>query len=965
MPIYKGDWSEGITVKEKFRFTYRGSEFQALRDGLTTAPLNDSDQLNDGWIYISNGTDAYRAAEKIAAVEAAIAEEKGAIMGTKRIADRAVTISKLSEEIISYSKNRFNPNDPDVKVGYYLNQDGDLVENSSYIVTGYIPFSESEGSLVSSINGAANDGGGYSELYDSQKNRIAGFINSSNNGTLKWQEGVAYARFSIYTGAIGRNIQIEQGEVITAYEPFSSVVNIKESLLPILSADKIANGAVTTTKIVDEAITLSKLSSEIIDTNRSKNRFNPNDPEVKEGYYLNQDGILLANSNYIVTGYIPFSKEDSSLISSYNSAVNDGGGFSELYDSQKNRITGFINSSTNGILKWQEGVAYARFSIQTGEISANIQVEQGESITAYEPYTAGSYIRESLIPALNDLNPIKSLTGKEAETATAASLTDTGKIELTNFPWHIKKGLVMSMYAKVTSFSALLVGKGYMKYRGDYLRINTTQIVQIRYDSSEIVKETVTHGLNIQSFVKVSLTSDNSGRMYVVLQSKGGKFEYKFNNWAFEANYAPFVLSEGSTLTDVELSAGCQDFRLPVWAFGDSYFGVDASRWIGVMKDFGYFNFLVNGLAGQSSAGAYADLERCLKFGTPKFLLWCLGMNDTDANFKAYFEKVRSICKSNNITLIAATVPTVPTRNKEIITQYVKDSGLRYIDFYKAVGTSSSGTWYDGYLNADGVHPNAIGAQALATQVLADFPELMQYGKTVELITNSQISTEAQAREKADVVHDSRILELEKAQWPLVLSLTLSNTLLEYTGEGQTISASYNVKHKGVLKLPKTLSLTQDEVVITNDPAKEDTAPITVNKLGGTVVKLSATAHSYYDYHSDKTDDIISASIQKTIQMVLPIYAGFGTSADSVKTDANKLSVRTSAAGTYTKTCQADGQNFYILVPRTFAALTSFTMGGAPFVMETSDITLGDYEYKQYKSGAVYNTGATVNIKAS
>lgn len=216
-----------------------------------------------------------------------------------------------------------------------------------------------------------------------------------------------------------------------------------------------------------------------------------------------------------------------------------------------------------------------------------------------------------------------------------------------------------------------------------------------------------------------------------------------------------------------------------------------------------------------------------------------------------------------------------------------------------------------------------------------------------------------------DVVHDSRILELEKSQFPLVVTLDLSNTLLEYTGEEQTVSVSYAVKHKGVLKLPKTLSLTQDEVVITNDPAKEDTAPITVNKLGDTVVKLSSTAHSYYDYHSDKTDDIISASVQKTIQMVLPIYAGFGTSAEGVKTNANKLSVRTSAAGTYTNTCQADGQNFYILVPRTFTTLTSFTMGGAPFVMETSDITLGDYEYKQYKSGAVYNTGATVNIKAS
>ena len=217
----------------------------------------------------------------------------------------------------------------------------------------------------------------------------------------------------------------------------------------------------------------------------------------------------------------------------------------------------------------------------------------------------------------------------------------------------------------------------------------------------------------------------------------------------------------------------------------------------------------------------------------------------------------------------------------------------------------------------------------------------------------------------ADVVHDSRILELEKSQFPLVVTLDLSNTPLEYTGEEQTVSVSYAVKHKEVLKMPKTLSLTQDGVVITDDPAKEDSAAITVNKLGNTIIKLSATAHSYYDYHSDKTDDIISASVQKTIQMVLPIYAGFGTSADSVKTAENKLNVRTSAAGTYTKTCQVDGQNFYILVPRTFATLTSFTMGGAPFVMETSDITLGDYEYKQYKSGAVYNTGATVNIKAS
>lgn len=503
-----------------------------------------------------------------------------------------------------------------------------------------------------------------------------------------------------------------------------------------------------TDRIEDRAVTLHKLSEEII--NYSKNRFNPSDSDVKVGYYLNQDGDLMPYNDYIVSGYIPFNKRDGSLICSIDGTANSGVGFCELYDSHKNRISGFISSEINGILRWQDRVAYARFSIFTGDNVRNIQIEQGETITDYEPYSSDNLIRESLIPIPRGFNPTKSLTGKEAESKNFASLVDSEKIELTDFPWHIKKGLVMSMYAKVTSFSALIIGKGYREYRGDYLRINETNIVQIRYESSEVIKETVTHGLTIQTFVKVSLTSDNLGRMYVVLQTEGGKFEYTFKNWAFEANYAPFAVSEGSTLTDVELSAGCQDFRLPVWAFGDSYFGVDSSRWIGVMKGLGYFNFLVNGLAGQSSPRAYADLERCLKFGTPKFLLWCLGMNDTDENFKTYFEKVNSICKSNDITLIAATVPTVPTRDKEVITQYVKDSGLRYIDFYKAVGTSPSGTWYSGYLNADGVHPNDIGAQALATQVLVDFPELMQYGLYTEKIIDEAIIRETNRAEKEE-----------------------------------------------------------------------------------------------------------------------------------------------------------------------------------------------------------------------
>lgn len=229
------------------------------------------------------------------------------------------------------------------------------------------------------------------------------------------------------------------------------------------------------------------------------------------------------------------------------------------------------------------------------------------------------------------------------------------------------------------------------------------------------------------------------------------------------------------------------------------------------------------------------------------------------------------------------------------------------------------------------------------------------------------INEEASKREASDAVHDSRILELEKAQWPLEVAIELPVQLLEYTGEEQLVDVTYSVKHKGVLKQPTNLTLAKDGADLEAEVVPTKTVSVGVNKLGDTEFVLSASAHSYRETESEETDDIITGSDKQAVKMVLPIYAGFGTSATEVCIDDNKLSVRTSASGTYSKTSAQDGVNFFILVPATFQRLTSFTMGGAPFVMATSEITAGKFnkEYVQYKSGAVYNTGATVNIKAS
>lgn len=96
-----------------------------------------------------------------------------------------------------------------------------------------------------------------------------------------------------------------------------------------------------------------------------------------------------------------------------------------------------------------------------------------------------------------------------------------------------------------------------------------------------------------------------------------------------------------------------------------------------------------------------------------------------------------------------------------------------------------------------------------------------------------------------------------------------------------------------------------------------------------------------------------------------PVYCGFGTSASSVAIIGNRLSARTSAIGTHSKTATANNVNFFLLVPTDVTAPSNFTMGGAPYVMNKTSETINGVTYNVFKSGATYNSGATVTIIAS
>ena len=228
--------------------------------------------------------------------------------------------------------------------------------------------------------------------------------------------------------------------------------------------------------------------------------------------------------------------------------------------------------------------------------------------------------------------------------------------------------------------------------------------------------------------------------------------------------------------------------------------------------------------------------------------------------------------------------------------------------------------------------------------------ELAKKFDKVSVVQETGTATDKVMSQK--VVTDN-LTELQNTVFPLEVSLSLDKSLLEYTGSEQSIKATYSIKRKGSPITPTALALSVDGSLVSIDVKQADTVTIKVNKEGETQIILTA-----------KHGDLVKSATNK-VTMVLPIYYGFGTKETDIAIAANKLSPRLSASGTYAKTSAKDDVNFIILAPKTLPKLTNFTMGGAPFVMETSSVTINGKDYYMYKSGGIYMSGTTVRVQAS
>ena len=486
----------------------------------------------------------------------------------------------------------------------------------------------------------------------------------------------------------------------------------------------------------------------------SSNLYDPKENEI--GKYLNSTGNKYNNDAYFLSGFIPVSLGDTIWFTSNFKYVNG-------FDSNKQHVKQLSINQPKVTIS-DETIVYIRFTGYVEVLGTQYMVNKGDLLMEYQEPNARILLNESeVVKNKNDIESLNnsvselsnninansakisnvlSLCGSNGLQVSAKSLAIDTLLELENFPKNLKKGISISLNCKFDTFSGIYFGKGYKQYRGDWLEIDGTNVIwkhsDLEGDNNIVEKGSVAHNLTIEKYLAISIYIDDDSVCHFSMNTLSGTFTHSFE-WGYEMNGYPFVLGKQS-LNNVQINAIPNDTKRPMWLFGDSYFGVSKNRVMGQLKNLGFTdNVLIDGLAGYASSQGYDELIKCLQFGKPKYILWCLGMNDSNTVYNNTLTRLKKKCEELNITLILMIIPTVPSRDKEGIKETVINSGYRYINAYDAVGTNLNGEWYAGYLSNDNLHPTEQGAKAIAMRIVTDVPEIMQYGYSPSSI-NSDIT---------------------------------------------------------------------------------------------------------------------------------------------------------------------------------------------------------------------------------
>lgn len=552
--------------------------------------------------------------------------------------------------------------------------------------------------------------------------------------------------------------------LIKALAPKPDPADIKQSV-----EDWLDDHPEATTTVEDGAITKAKLNANlqgtVDDVDALKSAIDSIEPTVEsldntvngytvynytEGKNINSSGEIVDDADKCLSDFIPYpsSLTMDDYIRYYCNDNTDATYSVAFFDSTKTFLQRFQNpgnaTSTFRAIKGSQVTGgtpkYIRFSFKKGTVG---QVTNSKTDPDVFYWKSESETVEGIADKIDDISEnalqTATLVGSDSVMSNAATLASGVTLSLDDAPWFIKKNVGISAVMKFDSFTSVTIGKGFEKYRGRWIVIDGTNVTAYYDNGSSVVSDTpVAHGLTISSYLQISMFIGADGVCRINLNSTSGTFQTTVN-YLYEWNYEPFIFG-GQAMTNVSLGFSCADLLNPLWIFGDSYMGIAVNRIAGQLKNAGFFNYCLNGVAGARSIdtgtpgkSSYNDLLRMLAISTPKYLIWADGMNGGDEMNVGFIPTLVSLCEEKHIELILYLTPSVPEYKHETLNTYIKSLNIRYVDGYDAVGANSSGEWYGNgtdadMLSSDGIHPSEIGAKALAMRFIVDAPEIMQYG---------------------------------------------------------------------------------------------------------------------------------------------------------------------------------------------------------------------------------------------
>lgn len=296
--------------------------------------------------------------------------------------------------------------------------------------------------------------------------------------------------------------------------------------------------------------------------------------------------------------------------------------------------------------------------------------------------------------------------------------------------YHKTNYRIASNIRGLSGFNSILIGKGYNTYNGYGFKITPTTISILDNTSEYGQREhslSISERLDILINTYVKQTDESSeangdgDATYCTIELFDGANRFTLQDIFFVGAESPYLQVNGGKC-NVDMYYWCNDLKEKLWCYGDSYFSIAQTRWTYWVTTRGG-KALFNACPGYNSNQMYEYLVNDIKRDTPKHILWALGMNDNgdsdnqtpSTDWKSVVDKVIEICSKNNVIPVFATIPSVPNKNHEGKNYWIRNSGYKYIDFAKAVSLdATNGTWFNGMLNEDNIHPTKNGAKALS-----------------------------------------------------------------------------------------------------------------------------------------------------------------------------------------------------------------------------------------------------------